>query len=120
MNGRRWTEDDDALLREMIEDGKPDDVVARQLGRTTRAMLVRCARIGVVRTMGPHPNHRERRCAFGLPRSKLKELWYRTSERPKWQTAYERFAELVEAELAARRHAAAAEAETPSDTGSSA
>lgn len=105
MNGRRWTEDDDARLRELVEDGKSDEEISRQLGRTVRALLSRCTRIGVVRTMGPHPSHRERRCAFGLPRSKLKELWTRTRDRPKWQTSYESFAELIEAELAARRDA---------------
>lgn len=109
MNGRRWTEEDDALLREMMEDGKSENEICRHLGRTVRAILVRCSRIGVVRTMGPHPTHRERRCAFGLPRSKLKELWNKTRDRPKWQTVYESFAELIESELSARRHAAQAE-----------
>lgn len=112
MNGRRWTEEEDALLRQMMEDGKSEDEICRQLGRTVRAIIMRCHRIGVVRTIGPHPTHRERRCAFGLPRSKLKELWNRTRDRPKWQTAYESFAELIEGELAARRERALAQLES--------
>lgn len=111
MYGRPWTEDDDEVLREMVGDGRSVAEIAKRLGRTERAVSVRCNRIGVVRTMGPHPNHSERRCAFGIPRSKLKELWNRTRDRPRWQTAYERYAELLEAELASRRERALEETE---------
>jgi hypothetical protein len=30
MSGQRWTEEDDALLREMIQDGKSDEEIFRR------------------------------------------------------------------------------------------
>lgn len=45
--GNRWTEEDDARLRELVDENTPTRVIGLKLGRTASAIYSRASKLGV-------------------------------------------------------------------------